>query len=82
MLHITDNYYAISNNYGYTVERDTGRKNKDESPAYTTLGYVGTIVTMQVVGVYPHIVTLKNKKGICESFKWNDFFKRIVRLEK
>ncbi len=26
MLHITDNYYAISNNYGYTVARDTGRK--------------------------------------------------------
>lgn len=43
MLHVIDNYYAISNNYGYTVARDTGRKNKDESPAYTTLGYVGTI---------------------------------------
>ena len=43
MLRITDNYYAISNNYGYTVARDTGRKNKDGSPAYTTLGYVGTI---------------------------------------
>lgn len=43
MLHIIDNYYAISNNYGYTVARDTGRKNKDGSPAYTTLGYVGTI---------------------------------------
>lgn len=43
MLHITDNYYAISNNYGYTVARDTGRKNKDESPVYITLGYVGMI---------------------------------------
>lgn len=43
MLHVVDNYYAISNNYGYTVARDTGRKNKDGSPAYTTLGYVGTI---------------------------------------
>ena len=43
MLRITDNYYAISNNYGYTVTRDTGRKNKDQSPAYVTLGYVGTI---------------------------------------
>ena len=43
MLYIADNYCAISNNYGYTVARDTGRKNKDESPAYTTLGYVGTI---------------------------------------
>lgn len=48
MLHITDNYYAISNNYGYTVAIDTGRKNKDESPAYTTLGYVRTI--KEVVG--------------------------------
>lgn len=43
MLHVIDNYYAISNNYGYTVARDTGRKNKDGSPAYVTLGYVGTI---------------------------------------
>lgn len=43
MLHITDNYYAISNNYGYTVVRDTGKKDKKESPVYTTLGYVGTI---------------------------------------
>ena len=28
MLHIIDNYYAISNNYGYTVVRDTGKKIK------------------------------------------------------
>lgn len=41
MLHVIDNYYAISNNYGYTVVRDTGRKDKDENPVYTTLGYVG-----------------------------------------
>lgn len=41
MLHVIDNYYAISNNYGYTVARDTGRKDKDENPVYTTLGYVG-----------------------------------------
>lgn len=43
MLYVADNYYAISNNYGYTVVRDTGKKDKKESPAYTTLGYVGTI---------------------------------------
>lgn len=48
MLHITDDYYAISNNYGYTAARDTGRKNKDESPAYITLDYVRTI--KEVVG--------------------------------
>lgn len=48
MLYVADNYCAISNNYGYTVARDTGRKNKDGSPAYTTLGYVGTI--KEVVG--------------------------------
>ena len=41
MLHVIDNYYAISNNYGYTVAKDTGRKDKDEKPVYTTLGYVG-----------------------------------------
>ena len=43
MLYVADNYYAISNNYGYTVVRDTGKKDKKESPVYTTLGYVGTI---------------------------------------
>lgn len=41
MLHVIDNYYAISNNYGYTVVRDTGRKDKEQNPVYTTLGYVG-----------------------------------------
>ncbi len=39
MLHVVDNYYAISNNYGYTVVRDTGRKDKKENPMHTTLGY-------------------------------------------
>lgn len=43
MLYVADNYCAISNNYGYTVVRDTGKKDKKESPVYTTLGYVGTI---------------------------------------
>ena len=43
MLYVADNYYDISNNYGYTVVRDTGKKDKKESPVYTTLGYVGTI---------------------------------------
>lgn len=41
MLHVIENYYAISNNYGYTVVRDTGRKDKEANPVYTTLGYVG-----------------------------------------
>lgn len=26
MLHIIDNYYAQTNNYGYSVLRDTGKK--------------------------------------------------------
>ena len=43
MLYIADNYCAISNNYGYTVVRDTGKKDKKENTVYTTLGYVGTI---------------------------------------
>lgn len=44
MLHIIDNYYAQTNNYGYSVLRDTGKKNpKMDEEIYNTLGYVGTI---------------------------------------
>lgn len=31
---------------------------------------------MRVIGVYPHVVTLQDKNGFAESFKWNDFYKR------
>lgn len=31
---------------------------------------------MKVIGVYPNIVTLKDKNGIVESFRWNDFYKK------
>lgn len=27
MLHVIDNYYAQTNNYGYSVLRDTGKQN-------------------------------------------------------
>lgn len=27
MLHVIDNYYAKTNNYGYSVLRDTGKQN-------------------------------------------------------
>lgn len=43
MLHIIDNYYASSNNYGYTVVKKTDRKDKDGNPVQATLGYVGTL---------------------------------------
>lgn len=43
MLHVIDNYYAQNNNFGYTVLRDTGRKDKDKNKIYTTLGYVGSL---------------------------------------
>ena len=44
MLHIIDNYYAQTNNYGYSVLRDTGKQNlKTGNQIYITLGYVGTI---------------------------------------
>lgn len=44
MLHIIDNYYAQTNNYGYSVLRDTGKKNpKTDKEIYSTLRYVGTI---------------------------------------
>ena len=34
MLYVADNYCAISNNYGYTVVRDTGKKDKKEYGVY------------------------------------------------
>ena len=43
MLHITDNYYAQANNFGYTVLRRTGKKDKDDQDIHTTLGYVGSL---------------------------------------
>ena len=44
MLHIIDNYYAQTNNYGYSVLRDTGKQNlKTGNQIYITLGYVGAI---------------------------------------
>lgn len=44
MLHIIDNYYAQTNNYGYSVLRDTGKQNpKTGERTYIPLGYVGTI---------------------------------------
>ena len=41
MVHIIDNYYALSNNYGYTVARNTGKKDKHGEPVYATIGYCG-----------------------------------------
>ena len=44
MLHVIDNYYAQTNNYGYSVLRDIGKQNpKTGEQTYITLGYVGTI---------------------------------------
>lgn len=44
MLHIIDNYYAQTNNYGYSVLRDTGKQSlKTGNQIYITLGYVGAI---------------------------------------
>ena len=43
MLHITDEYYAQANNFGYTVLRRTGKKDKDDQDIHTTLGYVGSL---------------------------------------
>lgn len=44
MLMLIDDYCAQSNNYGYTVMRDTGKTNKKTGePVRVTLGYVGSI---------------------------------------
>ncbi len=43
MLHITDDYYAQANNYGYTVLSSTGKKDKYGKDIHITLGYVGSL---------------------------------------
>lgn len=43
MLHIIDDYHAQANNYGYTVLRRTGKKDKDGQDIFITLGYVGSL---------------------------------------
>ncbi|HJD35768.1 MAG TPA: hypothetical protein IAA00_02320 [Candidatus Blautia ornithocaccae] len=43
MLHIIDDYNAQANNYGYTVLRRTGKKDKDGQDIFITLGYVGSL---------------------------------------
>lgn len=35
MLHIIDNYYAQTNNYGYSVLRDTGKRTQRRTKKYT-----------------------------------------------
>lgn len=42
MLHIIDNYYAQTNNYGYTVVKNK-KNRKTGKDTCTTLGYVGTM---------------------------------------
>lgn len=42
MLHIIDNYYAKTNNYGYTVTRQKKNRKTGEVTC-VTLGYVGTL---------------------------------------
>ena len=42
MLHIIDNYYAKTNNYGYTVTRQK-KNRKTGAVTCVTLGYVGTL---------------------------------------
>ena len=42
MLHIIDNYYAQTNNYGYTVVRNKKNRKTGEVTC-ATLGYVGTM---------------------------------------
>lgn len=43
LLEIAKNYYAKSNNYGYTVMRETKKVNENGETTYITLGYVGTV---------------------------------------
>lgn len=43
MIHIIDDYYALSNNYGYTAVRMTGKTGKKGEKLYITLGYCGTL---------------------------------------
>lgn len=50
MIHIIDNYYAQTNNYGYTVLRKKEAVDKKGNPMYSTLGYCGKLKeVLQVV---------------------------------
>lgn len=39
MIHLIENYYAESNNMGFTLLADRGTKDKQGNPQYNTLGY-------------------------------------------
>lgn len=43
MIHLIENYYAIPNNMGFTLSKDKGRKDKDGTPIYETIGYCGDL---------------------------------------
>lgn len=84
MLHIIDNYYAQTNNYGYTVVRNK-KNRKTGEVACTTLGYVGTMKeTLELVKkdiLHRHIKE-KNVEGKeCGAFRGTGLFKRTDRTD-
>lgn len=69
-----ENYRRVYRGQRYIIKIDRTR-DEEENPRKK-------VKTMQVVGVYPHIVTLMDNFGIRSSYRWHDFFKSIVRLEE
>ncbi|MEI1257500.1 hypothetical protein V8Q34_22485 [Blautia sp. JLR.GB0024] len=42
MVHLIENYYALTNNMGFTLAVDKGKTDKDGNKIYDTVGYCGS----------------------------------------
>ena len=41
MVHLIENYYALTNNMGFTLAVDKGKTDKEGNKIYDTIGYCG-----------------------------------------
>ena len=42
MVHLIENYYALTNNMGFTLAVDKGKTDKNGNKIYDTVGYCGS----------------------------------------
>ena len=42
MVHLIENYYALTNNMGFTLAVDKGKTDKEGNKIYDTIGYCGS----------------------------------------
>lgn len=55
MVHLIENYYALTNNMGFTLAVDKGKTDKDGNKIYDTVGYCGS---------FEEIVSLLRRKVV------------------